>query len=140
MITADCGRSPRPAAPQSHVSEPTTCRADRASVRIPPAVPVKHLSVRLRTLFATSLAAVSIPLIAAASASANSIGPEYGGSPNANSIHSLYMIVLTVGLITFVSVEGLLIWVIWRYDREEDEIPDVFGELGETPIFVITAY
>ena len=35
---------------------------------------------------------------------------------------------------------GRLIWVIWRYDRENDEIPDVFGELGEVPIFVITAY
>jgi hypothetical protein len=35
---------------------------------------------------------------------------------------------------------GRRIWVIWRYDREKDEIPDVFGELGETPIFVITAY
>ena len=35
---------------------------------------------------------------------------------------------------------GRRIWVIWRYDREEDEIPDVFGELGEVPIFVITAY
>jgi hypothetical protein len=35
---------------------------------------------------------------------------------------------------------GRRIWVIWRYDREDDEIPDVFGELGETPIFVITAY
>jgi hypothetical protein len=32
------------------------------------------------------------------------------------------------------------IWVIWRYDREEDAIPDVFGELGDVPIFVITAY
>jgi hypothetical protein len=32
------------------------------------------------------------------------------------------------------------IWVIWRYDREEDEIPDVFGEEGDSPIFVITAY
>jgi hypothetical protein len=30
--------------------------------------------------------------------------------------------------------------VIWRYDREDDEIPDVFAELGEVPIFVITAY
>jgi hypothetical protein len=27
-----------------------------------------------------------------------------------------------------------------RYDREDDEVPDVFGELGEVPIFVITAY
>ncbi len=35
---------------------------------------------------------------------------------------------------------GRRIWVIWRYDLEEDEIPDVFGELGEAPIFVITAY
>jgi hypothetical protein len=35
---------------------------------------------------------------------------------------------------------GRRIWVIWRYDREDDEIPDVFGELGEVPIFVITAY
>jgi hypothetical protein len=35
---------------------------------------------------------------------------------------------------------GRRIWVIWRYDRENDEIPDVFGELVEAPIFVITAY
>jgi len=35
---------------------------------------------------------------------------------------------------------GRRIWVIWRYDREDDEIPDVFGELGNVPIFVITAY
>ena len=30
---------------------------------------------------------------------------------------------------------GRRIWVIWRYDREEDEISDVFGELGDVPIF-----
>jgi len=35
---------------------------------------------------------------------------------------------------------GRRIWVIWRHDREQDEIPDVFGELGDVPIFVITAY
>lgn len=35
---------------------------------------------------------------------------------------------------------GRRIWVIWRYDREGDEIPDVFGELAEPAIFVITAY
>jgi len=35
---------------------------------------------------------------------------------------------------------GRQIWVIWRYDREDDAIPDVFGELGDLPIFVITAY
>lgn len=35
---------------------------------------------------------------------------------------------------------GRRIWVIWRYDREDDEGPDIFGELGDMPIFVITAY
>ncbi|MBI1831357.1 MAG: hypothetical protein HYR84_07905 [Planctomycetes bacterium] len=35
---------------------------------------------------------------------------------------------------------GRRIWVIWRHDREDDEIPDVFGNLGDVPIFVITAY
>jgi len=29
--------------------------------------------------------------------------------------------------------------VIWRYDREDDELPDVFGDLGEPAAFVITA-
>ena len=35
---------------------------------------------------------------------------------------------------------GRRIWVIWRYDREDDEVPDIFGDLDEPPIFVITAY
>jgi hypothetical protein len=35
---------------------------------------------------------------------------------------------------------GSRIWVIWRYDREDDDVPDIFGEFGVTPIFVITAY
>jgi hypothetical protein len=30
--------------------------------------------------------------------------------------------------------------VIWRYDREHDPIPDVFGQTEDAPIFVITAY
>src|SRR5437762_1755669 len=29
---------------------------------------------------------------------------------------------------------GRPIWVIWRYDQEDDEIPDIFGEVGEAPI------
>lgn len=35
---------------------------------------------------------------------------------------------------------GRRIWVIWRYDRDPDEIPDVFGDVPDAPIFVITAY
>ena len=35
---------------------------------------------------------------------------------------------------------GRKILVIWRYDRDDEEIPDVFGQLNEPPLFVITAY
>lgn len=35
---------------------------------------------------------------------------------------------------------GRCIWVIWRYDREGDGIPDIFGDLDDSLIFVITAY
>ena len=35
---------------------------------------------------------------------------------------------------------GRRIWVIWRYDRDDDELPDVFAELEDAPVFVITAY
>ena len=35
---------------------------------------------------------------------------------------------------------GRRIWVIWRFDRDDDMVPDVFDELSDAPIFVITAY
>lgn len=35
---------------------------------------------------------------------------------------------------------GKRIWVIWRIDREEDALPDVFGDQPDPEIFVITAY
>jgi hypothetical protein len=28
----------------------------------------------------------------------------------------------------------------WRHDREDVQVPDVFGEVEESPIFVITPY
>jgi hypothetical protein len=35
---------------------------------------------------------------------------------------------------------GRRVWVIWRCDKRDDDIPDIFGDVGESPIFVITAY
>ncbi len=35
---------------------------------------------------------------------------------------------------------GRPIRVIWRFDRDPDEIPDVFGEVADDVIFVVTAY
>ncbi len=39
-----------------------------------------------------------------------------------------------------ITPSGRRIWIIWRYDRESGLVPDIFGEIGEIPIFVITAY
>ena len=35
---------------------------------------------------------------------------------------------------------GRRIWVIWRFDREVDDVFDIFDELDDVLIFVITAY
>jgi hypothetical protein len=35
---------------------------------------------------------------------------------------------------------GRRVWVVWRYDREEEELPDPLEESGQPLIFVITAY
>jgi hypothetical protein len=35
---------------------------------------------------------------------------------------------------------GRRIWVIWRYDRDEEQPFDVIDELERVPVFVITAY
>lgn len=35
---------------------------------------------------------------------------------------------------------GRRIWVIWRYDQNDETAPDVFGDTRDSPIFVITAY
>jgi len=35
---------------------------------------------------------------------------------------------------------GRRIWVVWRYDLDPNEVPDVFEEVEDPPIFVITAY
>jgi cytochrome c oxidase subunit 2 len=54
-------------------------------------------------------------LVLAPSALANFITPKSGGSPNANSIHSLYMIVLIVAAVVFVVVEGALAYAVFSF-------------------------
>lgn len=39
-----------------------------------------------------------------------------------------------------VTPSGRRIWVIWRYDRESNGVPDIFGEVPAASIFVVTAY
>lgn len=35
---------------------------------------------------------------------------------------------------------GRRVWVIWRYDREDDAVLELLEDLDDEPIFVITAY
>jgi cytochrome c oxidase subunit 2 len=54
-------------------------------------------------------------LIAAPAASAGLLFPEAGGSPNADSIRTLYIMVFVLALVIFAGVEGALLWSMWRY-------------------------
>ncbi len=78
----------------------------RLSVRIPPVVPLKTVPTGLRKALAATAVTASASLLLADPASASWIAPETGGSPNADAIHSLYMILLVTGLIVFFAVEG----------------------------------
>jgi cytochrome c oxidase subunit II len=46
---------------------------------------------------------------------ANAIGPESGGSPNADNDHTLWVIVLIIALIVLIGVEGLLLYTVIRF-------------------------
>ena len=61
-------------------------------------------------------------LVFAPSAFANFILPKSGGSPNANSIHTLYFIVLIVAAVVFVGVEGALVYAVWRFRAKKHPV------------------
>ncbi len=61
------------------------------------------------------LAAVVGSLLVAPSAMAGFISPEYGGSPNADRIHTLYMLTLAVAAVVFVGVEGVLLYTLIKF-------------------------
>ena len=62
-----------------------------------------------------ALAASALSLALAPSAFANLITPKSGGSPNADQIHSLYLIILYIALVVFVGVEGALIYSLYKF-------------------------
>jgi cytochrome c oxidase subunit II len=70
--------------------------------------------IRRRLLVAVP-AAVAGALLAAPKAHAGLLFPESGGSPNADSIHTLYVMVFILGLFIFVAVEGTLVYSLFRY-------------------------
>ncbi|MBV9000553.1 MAG: cytochrome c oxidase subunit II [Solirubrobacterales bacterium] len=57
----------------------------------------------------------ALSLVFAPSAFANVITPKAGGSPNADQIHSLYVIILYIAAVVFVGVEGALIYSLYKF-------------------------
>jgi cytochrome c oxidase subunit 2 len=72
---------------------------------------------RRRRLPAVLLLVVAASLIAAPSALAGSLNfiPESGGSPNADGIRTLYILIALLGLVIFIGVEGLLIYSMFKF-------------------------
>jgi cytochrome c oxidase subunit II len=78
---------------------------------------------RLRRAVGCALAAaLTAPLLAAAPASAGLFFPESGGSPNAGSIKTLYILVFCLALVVWIGVEGVIIWSLIRYRAKRDRV------------------
>jgi cytochrome c oxidase subunit 2 len=61
------------------------------------------------------LAAFAGALIAAPAAHAGFLFPESGGSPNADSIKTLYIMIFVLALVIFIGVEGLLVYSLIKF-------------------------
>jgi cytochrome c oxidase subunit II len=68
-----------------------------------------------RLVVAALASSVVVSLVLAPSAFANFITPKTGGSPNANQIHSLYLIILYIAAVVFVIVEGALVYSVYKF-------------------------
>jgi cytochrome c oxidase subunit 2 len=102
-----------------------------------------------RRVFALTLAAGVVGLLALATgASAGVLTPESGGSPQANSIDTLYKIILGVAAVVFIGVEGVLAYSLVRFRARKDAVPaqirgntrlEVGWTLGAAVILVVLA-
>jgi cytochrome c oxidase subunit 2 len=61
-------------------------------------------------------------LLAAPSAMANCCFPKAGGSPNANSIKTLYVIIFVIAMIVFVGVTGVLLYSVYKFRAKKHPV------------------
>jgi cytochrome c oxidase subunit II len=61
-------------------------------------------------------------LLLAPGAFANFITPKSGGSPNADSIATLYKIILYLAIVVFVVVEGALVYSVYKFRAKKSKI------------------
>ena len=91
--------------------------------RMPAALAPVRLRHPRRVLAIALAAAVVAPLALATGASADLWTPESGGTPNADSIDTLYKIILGVAAVVFVGVEGALVYSMVRFRARKDAVP-----------------
>ena len=73
-------------------------------------------SIRRRRVLALCLsAALLAPLAFATTAIGDAFSPESGGSPQADSIDTLYWLVMVVAVIVFLGVEGALFYSLFKF-------------------------
>lgn len=77
--------------------------------------------MRPAALIAAPSLAIGMLLVSAPGAFAF-ITPEAGGSPNANSIDDLYKIVLYIGAVVFVVVEGALGYACYKFSSKRNKV------------------
>jgi cytochrome c oxidase subunit 2 len=66
--------------------------------------------------------ALAMSLVLAPSAFAGFLTPKSGGSPNADQIHSLYVIILYIAAVVFVVVEGALIYSLYKFRAKKNRV------------------
>jgi cytochrome c oxidase subunit II len=77
---------------------------------------------RLRVLAAALPVVVLGGLLLAPTASAGWFLPESGGSPNADGIRTLYILIAVIGLVIFIGVEALLIYSMIRFRARKGRV------------------
>src|ERR1700739_3851787 len=97
----------------------TSTNTERRARKAPPAR--RWLKVRPTSLPAAPALSLAMLLVSAPGAFAF-ITPEAGGSPNANSIDSLYKIVLYIAAVVFVVVEGALGYACYRFSAKRNKV------------------
>jgi cytochrome c oxidase subunit II len=82
---------------------------------MPAALPHARLRNRRRAFVLSLAVAVGTMLVLASGASADFLTPESGGSSNADSIDTLYKVVLAVAAVVFFGVEGVLLYSLVKF-------------------------
>jgi cytochrome c oxidase subunit II len=92
---------------------------NRIPAALPPARRTARLARRLPALLPVALAAL---LLLAPVASADLITPEHGGSPNADDINTLYILILVVAAIVFIGVEATLLYSLFKFKARKGAV------------------